>query len=376
MTGKAFKNLLIVAGLALLLAIGVVLPLRAAPRPAPASLQETGVMLKISTTPPITLTAGQDITLTAKIHNGIPVSITGAGLTFVLPAEATTAVSSLEQKWPVVAPADTVVHSIPVHISEQAAGTLRFAATLQYVVTQTTEISDSIEVVVAISTTFASAISTLTPTETTPTVVPTEALVPTKTPIPTVEPVLTNTPVPPLTRMPTAAPPPTGVPPTTPSPTPAIAIVALTKNLPVIAGGCLVLLVLFVGIALILWALRKKRPRVVTPPPPPASAGPYLESVSPAGSPRRLYLKPEGVTIGRGPENDLVVPQDLPGWDTLSHQHARIYEQAGRWIVEDLHSMNGIYVNGRRTGRNLLRDGWRLGIGGAEFVFHAGTGEA
>jgi len=150
----------------------------------------------------------------------------------------------------------------------------------------------------------------------------------------------------------------------------------LAKNGPVIAGGCLVLLVLFVGIALILWALRKKRPRVVTPPPPPASAGPYLESVSPAGSPRCLYLKPEGVTIGRGPENDLVVPQDLPGWDTISQQHARIYEQAGRWLVEDLHSMNGIYVNGRRTGRNLLRDGWRLGIGGAEFVFHAGTGEA
>jgi len=255
------------------------------------------------------------------------------------------------------------VHSIPVRISEQASGTLQFAARLQYVVTQTTETTDSIEVVVAISTTFASVITTPTQAETTPTFAPAEAPTP------------TNTPVPSPTRTPTTTPSPTSTPPPTPSPTPTNTD-KLVKNGPVIAGGCLVLLVLLVGVALILWALRRKGPRAVTPPPPPAPAGPYLESAGPAGSPRRLYLKPEGVTIGRGSENDLAITQDWPGWDTISQQHARIYEQAGRWIVEDLHSMNGIYVNGGRTGRNLLRDGWRLGIGGVEFVFHAGTGEA
>jgi len=101
-----------------------------------------------------------------------------------------------------------------------------------------------------------------------------------------------------------------------------------------------------------------------------------MESVGTPGGPRRFDLKPDGVTIGRAPENDLVITQDLAGWETISHHHARIYQQEGLWIIEDLDSMNGIYVNERRTGRNLLRDGWRLGIGGVEFVFRADTGEA
>jgi len=87
-------------------------------------------------------------------------------------------------------------------------------------------------------------------------------------------------------------------------------------------------------------------------------------------------LKPDGSTIGRTQENELVITQDFPGWESVSRHHARIYEQAGHWIVEDLNSMNGVYVNEKRTGKNLLRDGWRLSIGGVEFIFRAGTGEA
>ena len=71
----------------------------------------------------------------------------------------------------------------------------------------------------------------------------------------------------------------------------------------------------------------------------------------------------------------MVIAQDLVGWETVSGHHARIYAQGDRWIVEDLGSTNGIYINGIRTGRNLLRDGWRLGVGGVEFVFHGNTGE-
>ena len=105
-------------------------------------------------------------------------------------------------------------------------------------------------------------------------------------------------------------------------------------------------------------------------------AAPYLESTSTPGGPLRFDLGPDGITVGRAPENDLIITQDFPGWETVSRSHARVYRQAGHWIVEDLDSMNGVYVNGRRTGRNLLRDGWRLGIGEVEFVFRAGTGEA
>ena len=84
----------------------------------------------------------------------------------------------------------------------------------------------------------------------------------------------------------------------------------------------------------------------------------------------------EGTMIGRGPENDLVITDDYPGWESVSRHHARIYRQDDRWIIEDLGSTNGVYVNKRRTGRNVLRDGWRVDVGSVAFVFHASDGEA
>jgi hypothetical protein len=216
---------------------------------------------------------------------------------------------------------------------------------------------------------------TLTPTPTStslpsplqsPLATPTRPKLPTPTPTPTQSP--TNTPTPTATCTPVPTPP---VPPT-PSPFDE-AITLLAQNPVWVAAICLIPL-LVLGLVLVLWMLRRARSRP-TPPPPPAPTGPYLESTATPGGQGRLHLKPDGVTIGQAPENDLVVAQDLSGWETVSRRHARIYAQAGRWIVEDLGSTNGIYVNGRRTGRNLLRDGWRLGVGGVEFVFHASTGE-
>jgi pSer/pThr/pTyr-binding forkhead associated (FHA) protein len=94
------------------------------------------------------------------------------------------------------------------------------------------------------------------------------------------------------------------------------------------------------------------------------------------GEARRFSLKPAGVSIGRAPDNDVVITQDLAGWDTVSRHHARIYQREGQWVVDDLDSENGVWVRDRRTGHNLLKDGWRLRIGGVEFIFHTGTGEA
>ena len=137
---------------------------------------------------------------------------------------------------------------------------------------------------------------------------------------------------------------------------------------------CLIPLAIL-GLLLILLLLRRRRARP-THTAPLAPIGPYLESVGTSGGPRRFALKPDGHTIGRAAESDIVITRDFPGWETVSYNHARIYRQADHWIVEDTNSTNGIYVNGKRTGRNLLRDGWQLDIGGVEFIFHAGIGEA
>jgi predicted component of type VI protein secretion system len=131
-------------------------------------------------------------------------------------------------------------------------------------------------------------------------------------------------------------------------------------------------------VVLFLVALRRKKPRPKPPPHPYPDAAPvaYLESVDAAGRSRRFSLKPGGVSIGRAPDNEVVITQDLAGWDTVSRHHARIYQQEGQWIVDDLGSVNGVWVNSRRTGHNLLRSGTRLRVGEMEFVFHIGTGEA
>ncbi len=152
-----------------------------------------------------------------------------------------------------------------------------------------------------------------------------------------------------------------------------------------LALSCSLLLLLLLAIVLILIVSRRRRPPTPTAalipaappsaPPSPAPQQPYLQSVAVPTAPP-FVLRPEGVTIGRSAENDLVITEDMPGWETVSQRHASIYQQQGRWIIEDLQSINGVYVNGRRTGHNRLRDGWRIGIGGVEFDFHTGTGEA
>ena len=202
-----------------------------------------------------------------------------------------------------------------------------------------------------------------------PTTTPSPTRPPTETPLSTA----TFTPVPPPTATLTPVPSPTASPTLSPLEK---AFTYVPKNSFLAVAICLIPL-LMLGLLLILAFLWKKRPQPEPPPPPPppVPTGPYLEAVDPAGGSRRLYLSPAGITVGQSPENDIVITQDMPHWETVSRRHARIYEQAGRWIVEDVGSMNGIYVNGKRTGRNLLRDGWRLGIAGVEFVFRTNAGE-
>ncbi|MGQ9467899.1 MAG: FHA domain-containing protein, partial [Anaerolineae bacterium] len=183
----------------------------------------------------------------------------------------------------------------------------------------------------------------------------------------------TAPPSPTATATPTAPPSPAATATPSASPTPTRALGGMMKVLPWVAGGCgVVLLLLLVLLAAVF--LRRRRPRRPPPSPIPTRPMPPRLEARAAGRPFSFVLQKASVTIGRAPDNDLVVSPDFPGWETVSRHHARIYRQGDRWIVEDLRSTNGIYVNGRRTGRNLLRDGWRLEIGRVAFVFHAGTG--
>jgi hypothetical protein len=179
---------------------------------------------------------------------------------------------------------------------------------------------------------------------------------------------------------PTFTPTPTATPTRSPVDT---AIATVTENGLLITIVCLVLLS-FLALFVIVLALRSKQRKKPKPKPTPPSKttvplptpdSAYLESIQVADGPRRFGLKTDGVVVGRAQESDIVITKDFPDWKTVSQRHARIYLWTSHWVVEDINSTNGVYVNGKRTGCNVLRDGWQLKIGGVEFVFHTNTGE-
>ena len=56
---------------------------------------------------------------------------------------------------------------------------------------------------------------------------------------------------------------------------------------------------------------------------------------------------------------------------SVSRQHARITNIEGNYYIEDLHSRNGTFVNGRLlTGRQLLKENDEIGICELSFDFH------
>jgi pSer/pThr/pTyr-binding forkhead associated (FHA) protein len=101
------------------------------------------------------------------------------------------------------------------------------------------------------------------------------------------------------------------------------------------------------------------------------AAGPYLEALGAAEGPRSYPLTRPKNLIGRADHADIRIDKSFARWESVSREHAWIEHRDGRTIVEDKSSTNGITVNGRRTRRNVLKDGWRLEIGAVAFVYHA-----
>ncbi len=70
------------------------------------------------------------------------------------------------------------------------------------------------------------------------------------------------------------------------------------------------------------------------------------------------------ITIGRSKKNDVVIDNMA-----VSRQHARIYREGPRFVVEDLKSLNGTFVNNRKASQWILSDRDRIVIGKHTLVF-------
>lgn len=72
-----------------------------------------------------------------------------------------------------------------------------------------------------------------------------------------------------------------------------------------------------------------------------------------------IPLGSSDVTIGRAPDSTLVLNDPY-----TSGRHARLYPHDGRWVVEDLGSTNGTWLDGARvTGPTVLNPDTGLRIG-------------
>jgi len=97
-----------------------------------------------------------------------------------------------------------------------------------------------------------------------------------------------------------------------------------------------------------------------------------METLNKVTEPRCFSLEKPTTRIGRALDNDLVINEAFVGWETVSRDHAEVHLQEGRWVLVDSGSLNGVFVNGRRTGRNFLRDGYKVSLGSVEFMFRNG----
>ncbi|MGA3103471.1 MAG: FHA domain-containing protein [Terriglobales bacterium] len=73
---------------------------------------------------------------------------------------------------------------------------------------------------------------------------------------------------------------------------------------------------------------------------------------------QELLLSGGTVTIGRQPDN--VFRIDNPA---VSGYHARIYAEGDHYVIEDVESFNGTYVNDQRISKAVLKDGDNATIG-------------
>jgi serine/threonine protein kinase len=82
-------------------------------------------------------------------------------------------------------------------------------------------------------------------------------------------------------------------------------------------------------------------------------------------APQRHVIPSQGLTIGRHPDNDLVLTDEL----MVSRFHSAIAIEDGRYTLYDRDSANGTWVNDQRIFRHVLTPGDRIQIWNSRLIF-------
>jgi predicted component of type VI protein secretion system len=79
---------------------------------------------------------------------------------------------------------------------------------------------------------------------------------------------------------------------------------------------------------------------------------------------KEFSLSQGNLTIGRLPDNTVQV--DNPA---VSSHHARVYWETDHYVLEDLNSLNGTFINNRRVSKATLKEGDQVLVGKHTLVF-------
>jgi pSer/pThr/pTyr-binding forkhead associated (FHA) protein len=86
---------------------------------------------------------------------------------------------------------------------------------------------------------------------------------------------------------------------------------------------------------------------------------------------KEVPLKQAALSIGRTPDNDVVVDNLA-----VSGHHAKVYFESDRFVLEDLNSLNGTFVNNQRIRKTSLKNGDEVLIGKHTLIFQDEGGAA
>src|SRR5260370_1604096 len=75
-------------------------------------------------------------------------------------------------------------------------------------------------------------------------------------------------------------------------------------------------------------------------------------------------LDQPGAKVGKAPDNDLVIDQP-----TVSRNHLIVHRQGDRFLVQDLGSTNGTFIDGAQVREAFLRPGALLEVGDVQLRF-------
>ena len=93
-----------------------------------------------------------------------------------------------------------------------------------------------------------------------------------------------------------------------------------------------------------------------------------LELVRGPDSPREIELTEGTTVVGRSTTADLRIDSS-----ELSRTHLSLTFVDGEYLIQDLNSSNGVYLNGVKIHSATLRDGDQIQVGGVILVYREGA---